>query len=200
MTMARPREFDIDEATEKAVEVFWKKGYDGAALPDLLDGMGIARGSLYKAFGDKKKLYLHVLKRYDEVAVAGAVELLTDRSEPDGGKRIARLFQSIVDAVINGDHRGCLMCNAAAGPASEDPDISRVVSRMLARMTEAFAAALLDSQHAQQSTKSDREAEAESLTASYVGLRILAKSGAPVDRLRAAAGAAIKGALPPAQP
>lgn len=198
--MARPREFDIDEATEKAVEVFWKKGYNGAALPELLDGMGIARGSLYKAFGDKKKLYLRVLKRYDEVAVAGAVKLLTDRSEPDGGKRISRLFHSIVDAVLNGDHRGCLMCNAAAGPASEDPDISRVVSRMLARMTDAFAAALLDTQYAQQSTKSDREAEAESLTASYVGLRILAKAGTPVDRLRAAAGAAVQIALTRAQP
>jgi TetR/AcrR family transcriptional repressor of nem operon len=188
--MARPREFDIDEAIEKAVEVFWAKGYDGAALPDLLDGMGIARGSLYKAFGDKKKLFLRVLKHYDEVAVAGAVDLLTDRQEPDGGKRIARLFDSIIEAVRNGDRRGCLMCNAAAGPASEDPDIGKVVSSMLARMTGAFAAALRDSEHGQQLASEARKAEAESLTASYVGLRVLAKAGASIDRLRAAASAA----------
>ena len=139
--MARPREFDIDDAIAKAVEVFWLRGYDGAALPDLLNGMGIARGSLYKAFGDKKQLYLRVLQRYDEVAVAGAVELLTDPSEPDGAKRIARLFDTVIDVVREGDRKGCLMCNAAAGPASDDADIGRVVSRMLTRMTQAFAGA-----------------------------------------------------------
>ena len=47
--MARPREFEIDDALQDAMAVFWRKGYDGASLPDLLDGMGIARGSLYKA-------------------------------------------------------------------------------------------------------------------------------------------------------
>lgn len=199
--MARPREFDIDEAIEKAVQVFWAKGYDGAALPDLLDGMEIARGSLYKAFGDKKKLYLRVLKRYDEVAVASAVDLLTDQQEPDGGRRIARLFDSIIEAVRSGDRRGCLMCNAAAGPASEDPDIGKVVSSMLSRMTEAFAAALRDSQHGHQLTSEVCRAEAEGLTASYVGLRVLAKAGASVDRLRAAADAAASRAVTaPGQP
>ncbi len=199
--MARPREFDIDKAIAKAVEVFWMKGYDGAALPDLLDGMGIARGSLYKAFGDKKQLYLRVLQRYDEVAVTGAVELLTDRREPNGGKRIARLFDSIIDAAMSGDRRGCLMCNAAAGPASEDPDIGSVVSSMLVRMTQAFATALTDTIHGQGMSMEAREAEAESLTASYVGLRVLAKAGASVDRLRAAGGAAVARALGlPTQP
>jgi TetR/AcrR family transcriptional repressor of nem operon len=48
--MARPREFDIDEALERAMNVFWSKGYEGASLQDLLDAMNIARGSLYKAF------------------------------------------------------------------------------------------------------------------------------------------------------
>ena len=189
--MARPREFDIDDAIAKAVEVFWLRGYDGAALPDLLDGMGIARGSLYKAFGDKKQLYLRVLQRYDEVAVAGAVELLTDPSEPDGAKRIARLFDTVIDVVREGDRKGCLMCNAAAGPASEDADIGRVVSRMLTRMTQAFAAALQASHRAQGWPREAQEAEAESLTASYVGLRILAKAGEPADRLQAAAEAAV---------
>ncbi|NJM33970.1 MAG: hypothetical protein HC850_03830 [Rhodomicrobium sp.] len=58
--MARPREFDTDEAIEKAMQVFWEKGH-GAALPDLLGGMEIARGSFYKAFSDKKSVYLMAL-------------------------------------------------------------------------------------------------------------------------------------------
>ena len=64
--MARPREFDIDTALARALDVFWEKGYGDASLPDLLEGMKLTRGSLYKAFADKETLYLRVLERYDE--------------------------------------------------------------------------------------------------------------------------------------
>lgn len=190
--MARPREFDIDDAIADAVEVFWERGYDGAALPDLLDGMGIARGSLYKAFGDKKHLYLAALERYDAQAVTQAVEMLSDERQPDGHKRIAGLFQSILDAVRGGDRRGCLMCNAAAGPASQDADIAAAVSEMLARMTQAFATALSASGPGRpRPAKDTRDCQARGLTAAYVGLRILAKSGAPLAELEAAASSAL---------
>ena len=67
--MARPREFDIDEALERAMDVFWTKGYDGASLQDLLEAMNIARGSLYKAFQDKHSVYLAALDRYDRTEI-----------------------------------------------------------------------------------------------------------------------------------
>ncbi|MCH9806349.1 MAG: TetR/AcrR family transcriptional regulator [Alphaproteobacteria bacterium] len=185
--MARPREFEIDEAVAKAVEVFWEKGYEGAALPDLLEGMGIARGSLYKAFGDKKQLYLQALSRYDGTAVTEAVEMLTDDTQPDGAKRIARLFDSIVNAVRKGDRRGCLMCNAAAGPASKDADIARAVAAMLKRMTSGFAAAIRASDYKNKSKRLEVEAAARSLTTAYIGLRILAKAGESVAHLQAVA-------------
>lgn len=201
--MARPREFDIDEAIARAVAVFWEKGYDGAALPDLLDGMGIARGSLYKAFGDKKQLYLQALARYDEEAVDSAVRILTAAGRPgahgrsDGGKRIATLFSAVVDAVKSGDRRGCLMCNAAAGPASEDPDIKEAVARMLGRMTSAFLQALKAGSPRSADNRPPRnlQATARSLTASYIGLQILAKAGEPVEELRRTAGATVAAAL-----
>ena len=60
--MARPREFDTTTALNGAMNEFWTKGYDGASLPDLLEGMGITRGSLYKAFTDKKTLFLPTLR------------------------------------------------------------------------------------------------------------------------------------------
>ena len=140
--MARPREFDPDDAIEKAMHVFWDLGYDGASLPDLLAGMGITRGSLYKAFKDKKSLFMLVLDRYDQQEVTGAVNLLSDPEIPDGWDRIMTLFTMVTDTVAKGDRRGCLLCSAAAGPASYDPDIANSVLERFARMSAAFRRAL----------------------------------------------------------
>ena len=82
--MARPRAFNTDQAIDKAMQVFWTHGYEGASLPDLLDGMGLTRGSLYKAFTDKKTLFLKVLDHYENEAVKAAVDLLTDATIPNG--------------------------------------------------------------------------------------------------------------------
>jgi len=64
--MGRPREFDIDEALERAMQVFWERGYEGVSLTDLTKAMGITKPSLYAAFGDKKELFRRALERYTE--------------------------------------------------------------------------------------------------------------------------------------
>ena len=79
--MARPREFDLDHALESAMLVFWEHGFEGASLPDLLDGMGITRGSLYKAFEDKKALFLKAMELYENKHVLRALE------GPEGSKK-----------------------------------------------------------------------------------------------------------------
>src|SRR5438874_8768237 len=65
-TRGRPRTFDVDETLDRALKVFWRKGYDGASLPDLTRAMGINRPSLYAAFGNKQSLFCKALKRYHE--------------------------------------------------------------------------------------------------------------------------------------
>src|SRR5581483_7587401 len=92
--MARPREFDIDEALERAMAVFWAKGYEGASLQDLLKAMRIARGSLYKAFHDKRHIYLAALDHYDRTVVEENVERLRDGQGGDGARRIRRFLDS----------------------------------------------------------------------------------------------------------
>src|ERR1041385_9186170 len=62
----RPRSFDEGEALEKAIQVFWSKGYDGVTIDDLVAGMGVGRPSLYAVFGDKRMLFLRVLRAYAE--------------------------------------------------------------------------------------------------------------------------------------
>ena len=177
--MARPREFDIDTVVEAAMQVFWEKGYEGASLADLLDAMGIARGSLYKAFADKRALFLAALAHYDRTEVAGAVQVLTDGSR-GGAERVARLFATVVDAVATrGDRRGCFLCNAAVDQAPHDADVERAVTAMMRRLDRAFAEALRDA-----GSGSDAARRARALTAAYMGLRVLAKTGVSARQLR----------------
>jgi AcrR family transcriptional regulator len=101
----RPREFDMDEALDGALRVFWLKGYDGASLSDLTKAMGINRPSMYAAFGNKEQLYRKTLDRYSEsrserlneffaaptaresveLLLRETVENVTDPKNPGGG-------------------------------------------------------------------------------------------------------------------
>ena len=183
--MARPRNFDIDTAVAKAADVFWAHGYEGASLPDLLDGMGLTRGSLYKAFTDKKALFLRALEHYDTIAVDPAVALLTDTGVADGARRITQLFDGVLAVVRAGDHRGCMLCTAAAGPAAVDDDISAAVQRSLLKMHVAFETALSQSSgHAQLDARA-RAQMARLLVTFYVGLRIQTLSRASIESLEA---------------
>ena len=65
MAIGRPRAFDIDKALDRALKVFWRKGFEGASLHDLTRAMGINRPSLYAAFGNKEALFRRALDRYD---------------------------------------------------------------------------------------------------------------------------------------
>ncbi len=75
----RPREFDLDEALERALELFWRKGYDGTSMADLTATLGITRASLYAAFGSKEGLFRQVMDRYE--ARAGAYRLAADKAQ-----------------------------------------------------------------------------------------------------------------------
>jgi AcrR family transcriptional regulator len=102
--MGRPREFDTDAALEKAMRLFWAKGYEGTSVADLTETLRISRPSLYAAFGDKQSLFRAALERYAagpagyvaaalgkptalevaRVLLSGAADLHTDFSNPGG--------------------------------------------------------------------------------------------------------------------
>lgn len=185
--MARPREFDLETAVSKAMNVFWTYGYDSASVSILLGGMGLTKGSFYKAFTDKKTLFLTAMTSYDNQQVASAIALLNDTNIPSGKERIARLFRSIPIDVAQGDRRGCLLCSAAAGPAADDSDISALVDGLLGQIRDGFRAALGASKGMDQ-----REKMAKLLVTQYVGLRILSRAQTPVSELSASVEAVIE--------
>ncbi len=185
--MARPREFDLDDAIERATEVFWAHGYEGASLPVLLDGMGLTRGSLYKAFKDKRSLFLKVLKHYENRNVQAGYDILTDKNTDDGRKRIQTMFANIHRIVASGDHRGCLLCSAAAGPSAYDPDIAKQVAEGLSILRNGMDEALKDSPKHSAWLDDKRSRLADHLLTQYVGLRIMARSRASLGVLEHAA-------------
>src|ERR687891_349404 len=80
--MARPREFDIDEALEAAMGAFWVRGYEATSLADLMQAMGLQKGSIYKAFGDKHALFLCALQRYLDQMYEAQRAMLTGATSP----------------------------------------------------------------------------------------------------------------------
>jgi AcrR family transcriptional regulator len=132
----RPRSFDETVALQKAIEVFWLKGYDGVTIDDLVDGMGVGRPSLYAVFGDKRTIFLRALRAYAEWKGAGAAEaIIAPQSLRDS---VARFLKYVVTtATRQGSASGCLlMCIA---PLVDDPEV-----RALVQDAAAGAVALLE--------------------------------------------------------
>src|SRR6187402_2712814 len=98
----RPRSFDEGDALKKATQVFWSKGYDGVTIDDLVAGMGVGRPSLYAVFGDKRTIFLRVLKAYGEAKGALAAEALL---APQGIRDSIASFMKF--AVENATEEGC---------------------------------------------------------------------------------------------
>ena len=116
----RPRSFDELEVLDKATQVFWSKGYDGVTIDDLVAGMGVGRPSLYAVFGDKRTLFLRVLKSYAEKKGALAAKaLLSPQALRDA---LASFLRYIVEsATEEGSAPGCLLICVA--PLVNDAEV-----------------------------------------------------------------------------
>lgn len=108
----RPREFCVDAALAKALQVFWSKGYDGASLTDLTEAMGITRPSLYAAFGNKESLFRKALDLYECEKLAYVGEAL---AQPTARAVAETMLRGAVDNVMSCDEpHGCLRVIASA--------------------------------------------------------------------------------------
>jgi AcrR family transcriptional regulator len=125
----RPRSFDEKDALEKATQVFWSKGYDGVTIDDLVAGMGVGRPSLYAVFGDKRTLFLRVLKAYAEKKGAHAAKaLLSPQALRDSIAGFLRY--SVESATEKGSAWGCLLVCVA--PLVNDAEVQRFLQNAAA--------------------------------------------------------------------
>ena len=125
----RPRSFDESDALKKATQVFWSKGYDGVTIDDLVAGMGVGRPSLYAVFGDKRAIFLRVLKAYAEQKGARAAKaLLSPQSLRDSIAGFLRF--AVESATEKGSARGCLLICVA--PLVDDAEVRKYLQHAAA--------------------------------------------------------------------
>ncbi|WP_414449059.1 TetR/AcrR family transcriptional regulator [Burkholderia sp. 22PA0099] len=174
--LGRPREFELEDAARDAMNVFWDRGYEGASLPDLIAGTGLSRGSLYKAFGDKKGLLLAALDLYMSSGLKASADIL---SQPGAVKpairdsllRYARL--SIGDA----GRRGCLVVAMATEMAAHDAEVAERTGRMFRRLQQLYAGAIVRGQASGEIAERDEQVLARFLVCQIEGMRVLGKTG-----------------------
>jgi AcrR family transcriptional regulator len=125
----RPRSFDEKGALEKATQVFWSKGFDGVTIDDLVAGMGVGRPSLYAVFGDKRAIFLRVLKAYAERKGASAAKALLS---PQGLRDsiVAFLRYTVESATEKGSAPGCLLVCVA--PLVNDDEVRKFLQKAAA--------------------------------------------------------------------
>ena len=174
--MARHKEFDRDEALQRAMEVFWSRGYEAASVGDLVQHMGINRQSLYDTFGDKHSLYLAALDRYREVEGRKMFEAL---ERPGPVKRALReLFDGVVASALGeGGRRGCFVGNATSELAGRCRETAEKACGSMAAAEEALYRALVRGKKAGEiGGRSDLRAVARFLYSSLQGLQLMSKA------------------------
>ncbi|MFG2138755.1 TetR/AcrR family transcriptional regulator [Streptomyces sp. NPDC048650] len=181
--MGRPKQFDPDAAVEQAMEVFWRKGYAATTPQDLVDALGIGKGSLYHAFGSKHALFEKALRRYQDGQALALIAMLEESGPVKERLRATLRFLAETD-LADPDRRGCMAVNAAAEVAGTDEAAVVLVRRMFERTEGAFRALIEEGQRTGEIAP-DRDARAVGslLLNTIVGLRLLARVEGGPDRL-----------------
>ncbi|MFE9707099.1 TetR/AcrR family transcriptional regulator [Streptomyces sp. NPDC005930] len=181
--MGRPKQFDPDVAVEQAMDVFWRKGYAGTTPQDLVDALGIGKGSLYNTFGSKHALYERALRRYRDSQAAALVALIGEAGPVKARLRGALEFLVDMD-LADPDRRGCMAVNAAAELAATDEVATELVRRMLDRTEDAFRALIEEGRRSGEiAPDRDPAALGSMLLNTVVGLRLMARVAEGPDRL-----------------
>jgi TetR/AcrR family transcriptional regulator, transcriptional repressor for nem operon len=188
----RPREFDIDRALDRAIPVFCERGFHGASLNDLADGMQLTQGSIYKAFKDKRGIFLAALDR-QEALYGAKLRKAVSKAESGGQKMYAALL-----FYVNLSHgaegmRGCLVVSTAVELASTDLDIAKRVRASFRRRQE-FLATLIRQGQADGSIRRhvDPDGTAWLMLFLFQGLRVVGKTGVTRKELFAVVNSAMK--------
>lgn len=182
MAAGRPREFDLDTALDAALNVFWRKGYEGASLPELTEAMGINRPSLYAAFGNKEALFRRAIDRYVEgpaAHIASALQQSTAREV------VRRLWQGGIELITSSKNpRGCFLVQAVLACGEDSEVIRKEVAKrrgaLVTALRERFERAVREGDLPKDAVPADL---AQYVAAVAHGMAVQAAGGATRDEL-----------------
>ena len=189
--MPRPKEFIPDEAIEKAMQVFWHKGYEATSMEDLLTAMDLNRGSLYDTFGDKRQLFLKVIDRYCHGFVGEKFSLL---DQPGPALPALRLFiRGMIEGGLADPQRlGCLIANTVMELSPHEKEIAGTLRQVLKMAEDTFFRVLARAkQQGELKKDKDPRALARFLTTMMQGTIVMIKAGASADAVNQTAETAL---------
>lgn len=181
--MARNKEFNQEETLQKAMTIFWVKGYSATSMQDLVDGLGISRSSMYDTYGDKDTLFYAALENYAKREIDVLSNIFDMAKSPL--QAIQNLFSGIVtESISDTMHKGCFIVNAIGELPVCNAKVKTLVNGTLETMTETVADMIAAGQKAGEiSTRHTPAQWAAFITNTITGLRVAARGGADVKIL-----------------
>lgn len=170
--MGRPKEYDREEVLDCAMQVFWSKGYECTSMQDLVDAMGINRGSIYAEFGDKRSLHLAALDLFYKKEICS---MLSPVDQPGSRKAAIRaMFEAIIENALSGDCRGCMIYNTAVELCPNDAEVTEKVAAGLKKAEDTIYDVLVDARaKGEIADNRNPRSLARFLTNSLNGLRVM---------------------------
>jgi TetR/AcrR family transcriptional regulator, transcriptional repressor for nem operon len=182
--MARPREFDEHSALQRAMQVFWRKGFEATSLADLLKATGLSKSSLYQTFTDKRSLFLAALETYRQDRMRHLRAKLND-GRP-ARQSIETFFVEILGHATEKERPyGCMSCNEAVELSPDDEEVRKLVAADFQAVEDLFADAIQRGQHdGSIRNQESARALARFLTVNLQGLQVMARARVDASRLR----------------
>jgi TetR/AcrR family transcriptional regulator, transcriptional repressor for nem operon len=183
--MARNKAFLEEDVLERAMQVFWKKGYHATSMEDLVSGMGINRASLYDTFGDKKQLFLKVLAFYQKKSNQEISAVMASKKPSPKAQLIAFAEFLMDDSLNSAEPKGCLLANATSEMALLDPDICQFVTDNVYSFEKTFENLISEGQTAGEfKTDISPQFAATFLSNFLYGVRTVSKTQPDANKMR----------------
>ncbi len=190
MKRGRPRQFDEKQALEAAMEVFWRKGFEGASCDELLAAMGINCGSMYAALGDKQALFDQAFDLYCETRFSRAMEILDGPGTPL--ENVRSLVSCWGEFMTQPDCKGCFVSNTVIEFSHREDAIAKLAREMLKRMQNMLESKLTQAAEAGELCEGSSPAALAAFLVNLAsGLNVMARAKADKESIQGAVDSAL---------
>lgn len=176
MVRGKPLSFDRDEVLDKAMALFWQKGFKHTSMSELLEHMGIQRQSFYNTFGSKEQIFLEAVALYARHLSREIMSMLERSGNPL--ENVRQVMAMLMEMVVGADASGCLLGNTIAEFGLNHPEISALMKDKVGRLQKAFARAFAKAiEQGLLPASKDPTAMGQSLVVMIQGMALLSKLG-----------------------
>ncbi len=180
-TAGRPRSFDTNLILDKALEIFWRKGFANTTTRELETELALNQSSLYNSFGSKAQFFDAVLDRYEALASQALIEPL--EKSGDGIESIQIFFDDLNAWVTQDRHRGCLLINLMAEDGGRSETLTTRTRNYCSRVKWALENALERAEVKSEVSPNQSDSRAQILLGLALGLNIAARGGSSSEEL-----------------